>query len=147
MATQQGTDEAGIRERVDSLVEAIQAMDLEALAQIYAPDIVTFDVQGPLQRVGFEGKRGNWVEAFAAFQAPLGYELRDLAITSSGDLAVAHGFGRLSGTMKNGTRTDGIWVRFTACLQRIDGRWLVVHDHASVPLDLETGRGLVNLEP
>jgi ketosteroid isomerase-like protein len=147
MTTQHPIDEAEIRHRIDKLVEAIRAMDLEGLKPIYAPEIVTFDVQEPLQRVGAEAKRGNWVDAFAAFQRPLGYEIRDLTITSGGDVAFAYGFARLSGTLKNGNRSDGFWVRFTACFRKIDGDWLIVHDHASVPLDLESGRALLNLEP
>ena len=147
MSTQQPGAEAEVRQRIDQLVDAIRAMDLEGLKQIYAPDIVTFDVQGPLQRVGAEAKLGNWVEAFTAFQPSLGYELRDLTITVGGDLAVAHGFARLSGTLKNGSRTDGFWVRFTACLRRVDGTWLIVHDHASLPLDIRSGRALMNLQP
>jgi hypothetical protein len=29
------------------------------------------------------------------------------------------------------------WVRWTACFRRIDGVWLIVHDHVSVPANLE----------
>ena len=147
MATRHAVDHAGIRRQIDKLVEAVRAMDLEGLKAIYAPDIVTFDVQAPLQRVGAEAKSGNWVDAFAAFQRPLGYEIRDLTITMGGDVAFAHGFGRLSGTLKNGNRIDGFWVRFTACFRKIDGNWLIAHDHVSVPLDLDSGRALLNLEP
>jgi len=49
--------------------------------------------------------------------------------------------------LKNGNRFDGFWVRVTVCVRKIDGSWLVGHDHASVPLNLESGRGSVNLEP
>ncbi len=147
MSTLQAEAEAEIRQRIDQLVDAIRAMDLERLKQIYAPDIVTFDVQGPLRRVGAEAKLGNWVEAFTVFQPPLGYEFRDLTITAGGDLAVAYGFGRLSGTLKNGRRSDGFWVRFTACLRKHGRHWLIVHDHASLPVDVQSGRALLNLEP
>jgi ketosteroid isomerase-like protein len=145
MATQR-VDEAVIRQRIDKLVEAIRAMDLEGLKPFYAPDIVSFDVQPPLQVVGAEAKLKNWVEAFTAFQPPLGYEIRGLTITVGGDVAVAHGFGRLSGTLRNGSR-GGFWVRATFCLRKIDGNWLIVHDHASVPLDVGSGRAVLNLEP
>ena len=37
-------------------------------------------------------------------------------------------------------RTD-LWLRWTACFRRIDGVWLIVHDHVSVPADLEHGPG------
>lgn len=147
MATRQTADEAAIRRQIDKLAGAIRAGDLEGLKPIYAPDIVSFDVQPPLQRVGAEGKWQNWVDAFTLFQPPLGYELRDLTITVGGDVAFAHCFGRLSGTLKNGSRSTGFWVRATLCFRRIAGTWLVAHDHASVPLDFETGRALVDLEP
>ncbi len=140
MAAQHAVDQADIRQLIDTLVDAVRAMDLDALRSIYAPDIVTFDVTGPLQRVGAEAKLGNWVEAFAAFQHPLGYEIRDLTITSSGGVAFAHGLARLNGTLKNGASGGGFWVRFTGCLRKIDGQWLIEHDHASVPLDLASGR-------
>ena len=113
---------------------------------IYAPDIVSFDVEPPLQHVGAEAKGKNWIEAFAAFQRPLGYEIRGLTITLDGDVAFAHSLNRLSGTLKNGNR-GGFWVRATVCFRKIDGSWLIAHDHASVPLDLESGRALLNLEP
>lgn len=147
MATPPAVDEADLRQRVEQFLEAVRAADLERLKHMYAPDIVTFDVQAPLRRVGLEGKLQNWVEAFAAFQAPLGYEMRDLAITMGGDVAFAHGLARLSGTLKNGNPAGGFWVRFTACFRKIQGEWLIAHDHASVPLDLATGNAVLGLEP
>jgi len=146
MATQHAVDEAAIRQRIDTLIEAVRAMDLEGVKPVYAPDIVSFDVQPPLQHVGAEAKRRNWVDAFAVYRRPLDYEIRDLTITSDGDVAFAHGFGRLSGTLKNGNRA-GFWVRWTACFRKIDGNWVIAHDHVSVPLDVESGRAVLNLEP
>lgn len=146
MATQHAVDEAGIRQQIEKLVEAIRAMDLEDVKSIYAPDIVSFDVGPPLQHVGAEAKWKNWVEVFTAFQRPLGYEIRALTIPLDGDVAFAHSLNRLSGTLKNGNRS-GFWVRATFCCRKIDGNWLVAHDHVSVPLDLESGRALLNLEP
>jgi ketosteroid isomerase-like protein len=134
-------------QRIETLVAAIRATDLEAVKPIYAPDIVSFDVGAPLQHVGAEAKWKNWADAFAVFQPPLGVEMRDLTITLGGDVAFARSFNRLSGTLKNGSTSPGFWVRATYCFRRIDGNWLIVHDHASVPLDLEDGRALLNLEP
>jgi ketosteroid isomerase-like protein len=146
MATPHEIDEADIRQRIEKFVEAVRAMDLDRAMPIYAPDIVTFDVQAPLQRVGAEAKRKNWVDAFSMFRRPLGYEIRDLTITVGGDVAFAHGFGRLSGTLKNGNR-GGFWVRYTVCFRKIDGNWLIAHDHASVPLDVDSGKAVLDLQP
>jgi ketosteroid isomerase-like protein len=146
MATQHAIDEADIRRRVDQYFEAIRAMDLEGAMSIFAPDLVSFDIAEPLQHLGAEAKRKNWLDAFAIYQRPLGYEIRDLTITVSDDAAFTHSLNRISGTLKNGNRTD-FWLRWTACFRKIDGNWLIVHDHVSVPLDPESGRALLNLEP
>lgn len=146
MAIQHAVDEAGIRQRIDTLVQAIRAMDLEGVKPIYAPDIVSFDMVPPLQHVGAEAKWKNWVDVFTVYQHPLGYEIRDLTLTVGDDVAFGHSLNRVSGTLKNGNRAD-YWVRWTACFRKIDGNWLIVHDQVSVPLDVESGRALLNLEP
>jgi uncharacterized protein (TIGR02246 family) len=146
MATQHALDEADIRRRIEKLVEAIRAMDLEGVMSVYAPDIVSFDVVPPLQHVGAEAKRKNWVDAFAMYRRPLGYEIRDLTITVGDDVAFGHSLNRISGTMKSGNRTE-FWLRATTCFRKFDGTWLIAHDQVSVPLDLESGRALLHLEP
>jgi uncharacterized protein (TIGR02246 family) len=144
--TQREVDEAEIRRLVDNIVEGLQSKDLEALKRLYAEDIVSFDIEPPLQHVGIEAKLANWAPVFTFFER-VSYEVRDLTLTVGDDVAFGHAFGRLSGTLKNGTATGGMWVRVTYCLQKIDGTWLVVHDQVSVPLDITSGNGVVDLEP
>ena len=62
MATQRATNEADIRRRIDKMVNAIRAMDLEGVKSIYAPDIVSFDIEPPLQHLGAEAKWKNWTK-------------------------------------------------------------------------------------
>jgi ketosteroid isomerase-like protein len=111
-----------------------------------AAGIVSFDFVPPLQHLGAEAKWKNWADVFAAYRRPLGYEVRDLTLTVAGDVAFGHSLTRISGTLKNGTRT-GYWVRWTGCFRKIGGTWLIVHDQVSVPLDVQSGRALLNLEP
>lgn len=146
MVTQRVIDEADIRKRIDTLLAALRAMDLEGVMSIYAPDIVSFDIAPPLRQVGADAKRKNWMGAFAMYQRPLGYEMRDLTITVGDDVAFSYSLNRISGTLQNGNRTD-FWLRWTACFQKIEGAWLIVHDHVSVPVDFERGRALLDLEP
>ncbi|MGW2645983.1 YybH family protein [Streptomyces sp. NPDC001393] len=146
MTTQHGTDEASIRRLVHELVEGIQGKDSERLRGVYATDIVSFDVQPPLQHVGVEAKLRNWEPAFTAFET-VRYEVRDLTLAVGGDIAFGHAFARLGGTFKDGTATSGMWVRVTYCLRKIEGAWVIVHDQVSVPLDVRTGTGAVDLEP
>lgn len=139
-------DETEIRHLVADIAHAIQAKDLDAFRRIYAEDVVSFDVEPPLQHVGIDAKLKNWERVFTVFQA-VEYDLRDLAVTAGDDVAFTHAFGRLHGTLANGTTTDGMWVRVTLGLQKRDGRWIVVHDQASVPFDVVSGKGVADLQP
>ena len=139
-------EEEAIRQQIAAIVEAIDAKDIEALKQIYAADMVSYDIDPPLQHVGIEAKLKNWANVFTHFET-VTYEIRDLTVVGGADLAFGHAFARLHGTLQNGTATPGMWVRVTYGLQKIDGAWLITHDHVSVPLDIRTGKGVVDLEP
>jgi ketosteroid isomerase-like protein len=109
-------------------------------------DVVSFDVEPPPQHVGVEAKLKNWANVFAAFQ-DVGYEVRGLTVAVGDDVAFGHCFGRLHGTLINGTAIKGIWVRVTFCFRKLDGAWQIVHDQASVPFHVLSGRGVADLEP
>lgn len=138
--------EALIRRRVEDWAKAIRAKEIDAVMSLYAPDIVSFDLDPPLRYTGTDSKRRAWQQAFASYRGPMGYEVRELEVTTDGDLAFVHSVNHVSGTLANG-HAAALWMRWTACFRRINGVWLVVHDHASVPADLEHGRAAVNLAP
>ena len=146
MPARREADEARIRDQVDKIVEGIRARDLERLRQVYAPDVVSFDVEPPLQHVGIEAKLKNWANVFAFFR-DVTYEVRELAVSVGDEVAFGHCFGRLSGTLADGMVTGGMWVRVTLCFRKIDGNWLIAHDQASVPYDAASGKGVADLEP
>ncbi|HEX6360341.1 YybH family protein [Actinophytocola sp.] len=146
MLTQREADEATIRQQVDEIAEGLRARDLERLKRVYATDVVSFDIDPPLQHVGIDAKLKNWVKVFTFFQ-DVDYEVRDLVITVGDGVAFGHGFGRLSGTLKDGTTTSGMWVRATLCFRKVDDSWLIAHDQVSVPFDVGSGKGVADLEP
>ena len=148
MATPRAADKAQIRQLIDRSVAAIRATDFDGLKACFAPDIVSFDVGPQLQSVGVAAKMQNWVAAFTVFQPPIGYEYRDLAITVGDDVAFAHSFNRLTGTLKNGNvNRIGPWVRYTGAYRKIHGAWLIAHDHVSAPVNVVSGQALLHLEP
>ena len=82
--------EALIRQRVEDLANSIRAKDINGVMSLYAPNIVSFDIGAPLLYVGAERKRRAWEGAFAAYTGPITYEIRDLNVTTDGDLAFVH---------------------------------------------------------
>ena len=139
-------NEAQIRAIIDDRSKAVRAKDINGAVSHYAPNIRSFDVVNPLQYVGSDSSRKRAEEWFSSFQGPIGYELRDLSITASDDVAFCHSLNRVNGTLKDGGQLD-MWWRATVCYRKIDGKWIVTHEHSSVPFDVETGKASLDLKP
>ena len=146
MTTDAPTNEGHVRQLIDGYVNAIRNHDIDAVVAAYAPDLIAFDVVPPLQSVGAERYRKVWQEVFAMLENPIPYEIRDLSVTAGDDVAFSHSLNRNGGTMKSGQKLD-LWLRWTACYRKIDGRWTITHMHASVPADLQSGTALTELIP
>src|SRR6266566_7779273 len=139
-------EEAEIKRVIEGYVEALHAKDIDGVMSMYAPEIVTFDVVPPLQYVGADAMRKRWEEVFSSLPGPVGYEIADLSITVGEDMAFTHSFNRTSATLPTGQQI-GTWLRWTACWCKIGGQWLIVHDQISVPVDVQTGRAVLDLKP
>ncbi len=130
----------------DDQVKAICTKDIDRLMSLYSPDILYFDVVPPLRYSGTAALRGRFLQWFDAYKGSTKVETRDVNISASGDIAVAHWLSRVSGTLKNGHEA-GFWVRVTSCCQRSNDRWLVTHEHVSLPVDVMSGKAGTDLVP
>src|SRR5215831_18004511 len=66
--TTRAIDDTEVRQAIDSLVKAVRAKDLERVMAFYSPEIVSFDIEPPLQYVNTK----HWKLTFAAYQGPIG---------------------------------------------------------------------------
>ena len=140
------TNEAEIRGLIDDWLKALRARDIGALVSNYAPDVVSFDVVNPLQRKGVDAVRKRAEEWISSWQGPINSEIRELSITADDDVAFSHHLSRFSGTKNGGGEID-MWIRATLCFGKVDGRWMVTHEHVSVPFDPQSGQASLNLKP
>jgi ketosteroid isomerase-like protein len=113
---------------------------------LYAPEIVYFDVVPPLHYTGSAAIRRNFLRWFDAWQSTIGVEIRDVTISASRDIGVAHLLHRTSGTLKNRREVD-YWVRATVCCQRSNQTWVITHEHISLPVDVASARAAMDLVP
>jgi uncharacterized protein (TIGR02246 family) len=140
------TDELEIRAVIDALAAAVRARDVDAMLTHCAAEVVVFDMVPPLAHEGTEAIRRVWTSALAALEGPAEYETQQVDIVAHGDVAFSRALTRFGGTTRDGARTAS-WLRSTLGFCRIDGRWRLVHQHVSAPLDMETGRALLDLKP
>jgi ketosteroid isomerase-like protein len=141
-------EETEIRTLLHDQANAIRAKNTEGALAPYAPNIVRFDLAPPLATAGSQALGKSTLEEwFATWRGPIGFELRDLTVTQSGDPAFCHGFVRISGTKVDGEHND-VWVRQTVCFRKIGGAWKIIHEHTSVPFYMDGSyRAAVDLEP
>jgi ketosteroid isomerase-like protein len=83
---------------------------------------------------------------FDGFRGPIAFETRDESIAVAADVAYSHSLVRTSGTTNSGREIDR-WLRRTICFRKIRGKWLITHEHVSVPVNLESGNVVPGLQP
>jgi uncharacterized protein (TIGR02246 family) len=139
-------DAAAIRELIDGFVKAIRAKNIDGVMSVFAPEVVSFDLGPPLQHGGGEAFMKRWQGLFESYQNAIDYEVRDLTITAGDDVAFSHSLNRVSGTLQNGQKSDR-WLRWTACYRKRNGKWLIAHEQVSVPVDVRSGKAVLDLKP
>ncbi len=139
-------DEAEIRSLLQSLYRAHHDKDPEGVAAPFVPGAPVYDLEPPLMHEGISTERKRkWM---AGWDTPIDLEPRDLTVKVSGDLAVVHGFLRMSGTPKAAGRPVSFWMRVTYALERGGEGWHIVHSHDSVPFYMDGSlRPAFDLEP
>ena len=137
----QSSDEKAIRALYRRFSTAVKAKDINTIMSIYVPDesLFVFDAFQPRQYVGAKAYRKAYEGFFAAFPGPVMSEVTDLSITTAGTLGFAHGIDSWVITDKDGKRLKLVF-RWTDVLRKINGKWLVVHEHVSFPVDAATGK-------
>jgi ketosteroid isomerase-like protein len=140
------SDEFQIRHQIKNFVNAFCEKDVDLMMSLFSTDMVSFDIIPPLQYIGSDAYRKVWQETFALFQDPIEAEISDLNITTGESAAFSRSFLRLRAMMTNGQKIDR-WERLTFCFRKIDDKWLIVHEHVSPPVDLKTGKAVIDLKP
>jgi ketosteroid isomerase-like protein len=112
----------------------------------YETDVVAFDATPPLQYEGIDAYRKTWRDWLDTLEGPIAYVLHDLAICAGDAVAFTHGLVHMVAMQKRGRSGDG-WLRWTAGWRKIDGAWLVVHEHVSAPFERETHRAVLDARP
>jgi uncharacterized protein (TIGR02246 family) len=139
-------DEVQIRELIEDKIQAVRAKDIDGATSNYAPDVLSFDVVNRLQYIGSDAIRKRLEEWFSSFQGSIGFEVRDLSITSGDSVAFSHSLNHVSATTTEGVKLD-MWWRETACYRKLDGKWMITHQHSSVPFDVKSGKASLDLKP
>lgn len=130
-------EEAEIRKNLDGLARALRAKDIEVLMTHYAADAVVFDLRPPPRIESAAAYRRNFEAWFASVDGSIDYEVHELTVSARGDVAFCHSLCHVRSTRTNGDKVD-YWVRVTSGMRKTNNRWLITHEHISMPIDRES---------
>ncbi|MET9626852.1 nuclear transport factor 2 family protein [Lentzea sp. NPDC006480] len=121
-----------------SLVEGMRDRSPAQVVARYADDAVTCTLAPPLRNTGLDARDPDALAGWmAGFDGPITIEHRDLSVDVSGDLAFVHGLQLLAAVPVGYPEGFSMWTRITVGLRRRAGRWLITHEHQSVPFYMD----------
>jgi ketosteroid isomerase-like protein len=125
------TDEVAIRDVRRAITEALRTRD--DAGSHCSPDRATFDAGPSPRHTDAESIRRLWARTLASFDPPVEYDLEDITITATGDVAFNWCLSRIGGArvVKR--------LRSTFGFRKIDGRWRLVHEHVKVRGEAPSG--------
>jgi len=141
-------EEAEVNASAQRLVAAVNTKDINGIMAYYTPDdsLLVFDALIPRQYVGAAAFRKDWEGFLATYPGALHAEVSDWKSETDGNLAYGHGIFKTSGPDKDGKPLD-LTLRVTDVFKKINGKWLVIHEHVSWPVDLATGKADMSSKP
>jgi ketosteroid isomerase-like protein len=137
-AAAQSDDNAQINAVYQQFLTAFRHKDLNAIMAIYVHDntLFVFDVGTPREHVGWDSYRADWKDFFNSIKGrPTTVSMSELGISISGDVAYTHSVQGFTANMGN---LHALTVRVTDVLRKINGKWLIVQEHVSVPINFNT---------
>jgi ketosteroid isomerase-like protein len=115
---------------------------MKGLIQYYAPDAIVYDAYAPGVYKGTKQIYDGFEAQFAQGAGFTG-KINDMNILAHGSLACAASQQHFDYRMKDGT-SGTLTLRVIDAYRKIGGKWLVIQQHISFPMDPKTGQGLFN---
>lgn len=136
-----------VYQTLESFAEAIRKGDINHIMSFYADDVIAYDMMPPLEFTGKDKYQKSWQECFTSyFKFPVQFDYEKQKFAIEGDVAFTHALVHMSGEPKNEEKKVDMWMRNTTCLKKFGDKWLITHEHNSIPLDNDM-KGVTDLRP
>ena len=131
-----------VRQALAAYQAAVLAKDVDAFVAIYADDARIFELWGT-----WEHDIASWREMAKGWFAFLGDQrsvvtAHDVRAQVSGDMAMLSASLTYTAVDEAGQDLRSLDNRLSWVLRERGGRWFVVHEHTSVPLAHDGGKGI-----
>jgi uncharacterized protein (TIGR02246 family) len=125
-------DESEIRDLIERWAKAVRDKDIDGILACHSADVLMFDVPPPFESRGIAAYRETWDLFYSSQQEPIAFDIKRMEIVAGADVAFV---AALMQCVEPGT--NPVWTkldfRLTVGLRKIDGRWVILHEHHSIP--------------
>jgi uncharacterized protein (TIGR02246 family) len=128
----QDKEHAEIRQLIADWSAAVRRKDYDGVLKNHSRNMLMFDVPPPFQSEGIDAYRKTWDLFFGWMASQPKFELSDLRITAGQEVAFVTAHGKCFGPNGHGTAEE-LDFRLTIGLRKSNGRWVIEHEHHSVP--------------
>jgi len=148
LAESSDADKQAITALEQGIIKGAEAKDAKAVLANFADSdsLVVFDVIPPRECRGREAYLKNWQSALDGCADHPKMTIDDLVIETAGTMAYSHSIQHFTCSDAKGNKST-VTIRATDVYRKRDGKWLIVHEHYSVPVDLDTAKADLNSKP
>jgi ketosteroid isomerase-like protein len=124
-------NETQIRTLIENWAAAVRNRDMDAILINHSVDMVMYDVPPPFQSTGIDAYRKTWNLFFNCTKAAV-FDFKELHIIADEHVAFCYAAMVCSDKSDTGEFVD-LPFRLTVGLKKTDGKWIIVHEHHSIP--------------
>jgi ketosteroid isomerase-like protein len=124
---QVASDAAAIRRLIENWARAISSGDRKAILAHHSPSLLMFDFPPHIVR-NLEEYDKTWDFFYDSPKGSISFVPSELQVTAGTDVAFASCLIHC-----DGTSAGPLDLRLTVGLRKLDGDWIVTHEHHSVP--------------
>lgn len=138
-----------VQEVLENYKSAIYEKDVERFLSSYASDIHIYDCWETWESIGISKWRETvkeWFKGLSEEGVLLQVDFNDLVVEESSDLAFVRCAVKFAAQNNSAEIIRQMTNRFTLCLKKENESWSIFHEHSSLPINIETGKGIFNLK-
>jgi uncharacterized protein (TIGR02246 family) len=128
------TNESAVRDLLERWAAAVRAKNMPEVLANHAPDFVMFDVPPPFESRGLPAYEDTWKLFYSNQPDPIAFDIKRLEVIAGDDVAFAFAHMQCIEPTERAQRTP-LDFRLSVGLRKVEGRWLIVHEHHSVPAE------------
>ena len=142
------TEKPGIEALEKRFVAAVEKKDVDGIMANYVPgdELLVFDLIPPREYKGSDAYKKDWQGVLGGCADNPKMEMSDLVIEGGSEYAFGHNIQHFMCTDPKGNKLD-LTMRVTDAYKKVKGKWLIVHEHISVPVDLATAKADLTSKP